>query len=212
MSSRRRPILSPPGRGSTASPVRARRGAASRNDARISAASPASGRDSRRLPASTVTVCSPDHSTATPRARTSSISVVTSRIRGTLSITTLPGASREAARRGSASFLFPLGVTSPPIGWPPSITKRSAAVESIEGVAKEESTLKDAAKPKQCQAVSGLLTFPSDATLPRPELPPLCKAFMAVRTFPGLLALVHQLEITGARTIVACALPRLPAV
>src|SRR5262249_30469361 len=161
------------------------------------AAREASGRDSRRPSASIVTVCSADHSTDTPRALTSSIRVVTSRIRGTLSITTSPGASREAARRGRASFLFPLGVTSPPIGWPPSITKRSAAVESIEGVAKEESTLKDAAKPKQCQAVSALLTFPSCPGSSGPELPPLCKAFMAVRSFPGLLALVHQLGNTS---------------
>src|SRR3989442_5988182 len=134
VSSLRRPILSPPGRGSTARPVRARRGAARRNEARISAASGASGRDSRSLPASTPTACSPDQSTGTPRARRSSISVVTSRMRGTFSITTVPAARSDAARSGSASFLFPLGVTSPPTGCPPSITKRSLAVESAEGI------------------------------------------------------------------------------
>ena len=57
---------------------------------------------------------------------------------GTFSITTWPDARSEAARSGSASFLFPLGVTSPPIGCPPSITKRSPVVESLWGISFEE--------------------------------------------------------------------------
>ena len=61
-------------------------------------------------------VWSPDQSTWTPRPRRISISVETSRILGTFSITTVPDERTAAARSGSASFLFPLGVTVPPTG------------------------------------------------------------------------------------------------
>src|SRR5262252_4535 len=47
-------------------------------------------------------------------------------MRGTFSSLTSPRVSRDAAITGSASFLFPAGVTVPLSGWPPSTTNRVA--------------------------------------------------------------------------------------
>ena len=128
-SRRRRPITSPPGGGIAARPKRASRGPASRNEARIfSAAARSSSASPSTSLAQSVTSLSPVHSTATP-IPTRSISIEsTSLMRGTLPITTRSLVSSDAARIGSAPFLFPAGTTVPLSGTPPSITKVSIAI------------------------------------------------------------------------------------
>jgi hypothetical protein len=66
-------------------------------------------------------------STSPPSWAISAIIVSTSRIRGTLCSTTGSLVSRQAARIGSAPFLFPVVLTWPLSGWPPWITKDSAS-------------------------------------------------------------------------------------
>ncbi len=67
----------------------------------------------------------PSHSTSAPMSHRSSIIASTSRMRGTLSSVTGSAVSRQAARIGSAAFLFPAGLTVPLSGTPPSITNDS---------------------------------------------------------------------------------------
>src|SRR3954447_5547560 len=76
-----------------------------------------SGRSAAQMTTSWSLRCS----TRAPRARSSPSMVSTSRIRGTLPMTTSSAVRAAAARIGSAAFLFPAGTTSPERGWPPSI-------------------------------------------------------------------------------------------
>ena len=71
---------------------------------------------------------SPVHSTLTPRPLSRSSIESTSRMRGTLSISSSSSVSRQAARIGSAAFLFPAATISPDRGAPPWITKFSIAL------------------------------------------------------------------------------------
>src|SRR3954447_24159807 len=72
-------------------------------------------------------------STRAPRARSSSNIVSTSRIRGTLPMTTSSDVRAAAARIGSAAFLLPAGTTSPASGWPPSIKNFSMRRGRVPG-------------------------------------------------------------------------------
>src|SRR5215212_1494640 len=125
VSSRRRPITSPPGGGSRQWPVRATSGAASSTDARMRVHR-AGSRVARRRPRGSMrTSLGPSRSTLAPVEATSSSMVSTSRIWGTLRSTTGSSASRQAATMGRAAFLFPDGRMVPLSGCPPLMTKLS---------------------------------------------------------------------------------------
>ena len=62
---------------------------------------------------------------ARPRPRSTPSIASTSRMRGTLRTTTSSVVRTDAARIGSAPFLFPAGVTVPRSGTPPSMTNFS---------------------------------------------------------------------------------------
>src|SRR5215217_5948925 len=125
VSSRSRPITSPPGGGSRQWPVRATSGAASSTDARMRVHR-AGSRVARRRPRGSMrTSLEPSRSTLAPVEATSSSMVSTSRIWGTLRSTTGSSASRQAATMGSAAFLFPEGRMVPLSGCPPLMTKLS---------------------------------------------------------------------------------------
>src|SRR6187200_3023498 len=122
VSSRRRPITSPPGGGTVARPNRASNGPARRNDARISRPSSGSSAVRSTDELSTVTSFGPVHDASAPSAARSCTIVSTSRIRGTFDTTTGAVASTVAARIGSAPFLLPAARTVPDTGRPPSMT------------------------------------------------------------------------------------------
>src|SRR4249919_2350955 len=125
-SSRRRPITSPPGGGITARPCRARSGPASRIEARMRRQRSSSSSTLRISAAWRRTSFRPSHSTSAPMSASSSSIVSTSRIRGTFASITGSSVSRQAARIGSAPFLFPAAAIRPERGWAPSITNDSA--------------------------------------------------------------------------------------
>src|SRR5688572_16664957 len=54
-------------------------------------------------------------------------------MRGTFVSTTGAGTSSDAARRGSASFLFPAGSIEPPMGCPPRMTSRVGGLLPARG-------------------------------------------------------------------------------
>ena len=91
VSSRRRPITSPPGGGTVARPKRASSGPASRNDARISRQSSGSSSHLCTPEASTRTSFGPVHVASAPMSTSSSTIVSTSRMRGTFSSVTGSG-------------------------------------------------------------------------------------------------------------------------
>ena len=123
VSSRRRPITSPPGGGTVALPKRASSGPASRNEARISRPRPGASAVFVTDDVSTRSSFVPLHSIAAPRSASSSTIVSTSRMRGTFVSVTGSEARIVAARIGSAPFLLPAARTVPSSGRPPSITK-----------------------------------------------------------------------------------------
>src|SRR6266550_3899770 len=119
VSTRRRPITSPPGGGRFTRPNRASIGPASRMDARIRAESLGSSSRGSAAAVFTSTEFGAVHATAAPKWASSSSMVSTSRMWGTLSMRQGPSASRVAARMGSAAFLFPAGRIVPFSGRPP---------------------------------------------------------------------------------------------
>src|SRR5947208_34172 len=119
VSTRRRPITSPPGGGRFTRPNRASIGPASRMDARIRAESLGSSSRGSAAAVFTSTELGAVHATAAPKWASSSSMVSTSRMWGTLSMRQGPSASRVAARMGSAAFLFPAGRIVPLSGRPP---------------------------------------------------------------------------------------------
>src|ERR671915_541345 len=126
VSSRRRPMTSPPGGGTIASPQRARSGPARSTEARMRLQSSSS---SSRLVTSAAWMRSsppPRGSTSTPRSATSSSIVSTSVIEGTFESVTGSSVSSEAAIIGRAAFLFPAARMEPLRGRAPSMTKASA--------------------------------------------------------------------------------------
>src|SRR4051794_37164478 len=132
-SSRRRPITSPPGGGSTARPKRASSGPATRNDARIrSVFSTGMSTSASTFAAHSTSALSSRDSISTPRCSSSSSMASTSRIRGTLRSTTSSSVRRHAASTGSAAFLLPAGTTVPERGYPPSMKNFSMAAASVQ--------------------------------------------------------------------------------
>src|ERR671919_410935 len=105
VSRRRRPMTSPPGGGTIASPQRARRGPASRIGARMRAQSSSSSSRFETSAACMRTTPSPARRTSTPRSAASASMVSTSRIAGTFVSVTGSSVSRAAATIGSAAFL-----------------------------------------------------------------------------------------------------------
>src|SRR5215211_3278778 len=130
-SRRRRPITSPPGGGSSASPKRDRSGPATRKEARMRSASAGSTWVLVTASAWSATVLPSRRSIFTPRSPSSVISASVSRICGTLCSTTCSSVSRHAASSGSAAFLLPAGATVPDSGTPPSMT--SFSISTCDG-------------------------------------------------------------------------------
>src|SRR5438552_1594498 len=124
-SRRRRPITSPPGGGTVTPPSRESNGPASRNEARIRLQSSSSSSCLMISAACTRISFAPIQSTSAPMSASSSTIVSTSRMCGTFRSVTGSVVSRQAARIGSAPFLFPATFTLPESGTPPSITKDS---------------------------------------------------------------------------------------
>src|SRR6059036_493606 len=119
VSTRRRPITSPPGGGKLTRPKRASIGPASRIDARIRAHNLGSSSRGSARAVFTSTAFGAVHATAAPRCASSSSIVSTSRMWGTLSMRQGPSASSVAARIGRAAFLLPVGWIVPLSGRPP---------------------------------------------------------------------------------------------
>src|SRR5919198_6580433 len=127
-SRRRRPMTSPPGGGMTARPKRARSGPPSRNEARMRSDSSASTSPASSTCAAQIsTSLSERQATRAPRSSMRASMASTSRMRGTLEITTSSSVRRAAAMSGSAAFLFPAGTTVPDSGTPPSMMNFSMA-------------------------------------------------------------------------------------
>src|SRR5919106_3633422 len=126
VSSRRRPMTSPPGGGTIASPHRARSGPARRMDARMRAQSSSSSSRFATSTAWTRTAPLPSGRTSTPRSAASASIVSTSRIAGTFVSVTGSSVRSAAATIGSAAFLLPAARIAPSSGRPPSMTKDSS--------------------------------------------------------------------------------------
>ena len=104
---------------------------------------------SRSTPAAhSATSLAPRHSTRTPRSRSSSSIASTSRMRGTLRSTTSSSVRTQAARIGSAAFLFPAGRTVPDSGAPPSMTNFSMRGRRFGGA--------DGAAPRRLARVTAM--------------------------------------------------------
>src|SRR5215216_973841 len=136
VSSRRRPMTSPPGGGTIASPSRASNGPARRIDARIRLQSSSSNSRFDSPPAWSRTSPTPTCSTSTPRSATSASIISTSLIVGTFVSSTGSSVSRHAATIGKAAFLLPAARIVPFRGRPPSMTKAStrASVTRVSGI------------------------------------------------------------------------------
>ena len=121
VSTRRRPMTSPPGGGMMALPVRATSGPANKIDARIFLLNAAGMSELRISDASIFHSCSPIFSTLAPSAcKIKSITPVSS-ISGIFRKITGSSLKSVAAIQGKAAFLFPLAAIVPRIGMPPSI-------------------------------------------------------------------------------------------
>src|ERR1700752_869877 len=127
VSTRRRPMTSPPGGGSVTRPNRASIGPARRIDARISLHSCGSSGLGSALPGSVTTEFGPCHWPLAPTCWSNASIVSTARIRGTLSIRQGPSASSVAARIGRAAFLLPAGWIVPVSGRPP-VTRNDGGI------------------------------------------------------------------------------------
>src|SRR4051812_20480543 len=138
VSSRRRPITSPPGGGIRAEPKRASSGPAVRNDARIRSAIAWSTSVVGMLRAHSATVCSERHSTVVPSAASRSTMASASRIRGTLCRTTSSSVRRAQAMSGSAAFLLPAGTRVPDSGTPPWMTNFSIGERGVPAASAAE--------------------------------------------------------------------------
>src|SRR5437879_6388824 len=133
VSTRRRPITSPPGGGRLTRPNRASIGPASRIEARIRAEGLGSSARGSAPAVFTSTESGAVHATAAPRCASNSSMVSTSRMWGTLSMRQGPSASSVAARMGSAAFLFPAGRIVPLSGRPPETRNDGGIVTASYG-------------------------------------------------------------------------------
>src|SRR5437773_5684225 len=127
VSTRRRPMTSPPGGGSVTRPKRASIGPASKVEARISLLRAGSSDFGSARLVSISTVFAPCHCTLAPTCCSNARSVSTSRMRGTLSIRHGPSARSVAARMGRAAFLLPAGRIVPERGRPP-VTRNDGGI------------------------------------------------------------------------------------
>src|ERR1043166_8377604 len=130
VSTRRRPITSPPGGGSTAFPIRASNGAAKRIEARIRELRAGSSGLLVATRASTVSALGPVQAISAPSSASRAAIASTSRIRGTLPSATGPSARSVAARMGRAAFLLPAGRTDPLSGRPPCTWNRDGMAQT----------------------------------------------------------------------------------
>src|SRR5215211_8716858 len=167
VSSRRRPITSPPGEGSRQWPVRATSGAASSTEARMRVHRAGSSDTRRRPQGSMRTWLGPIRSTVAPVEATSSSIVSTSRIWGTLRSTTGASASREAATMGSAAFLFPDGRMTPVEATSSSIVSTSRIWGTLR------STTGASASREAATMGSAAFLFPDGRMTPVSGCPPL---------------------------------------
>ena len=119
VSTRRRPMRSPPGSVSSISPARASIGPNKVSEPRISLKRSGSGQVERISPARIVTEWVSCLSIVTPRSSNRVIMVRTSPMLGRLCSVTGSSVSSVAARIGKAAFLLPLGVMVPHRGTPP---------------------------------------------------------------------------------------------
>ena len=106
-------MTSPPGGGIVARPNRASSGPASRKEARIRSPSSRSTLVWLTSTALIWTLPAAVQVTVAPSEASSASIASTSLIRGTLRSVTSSSVSRQAARIGSAPFLFPAGTTVP---------------------------------------------------------------------------------------------------
>ncbi len=122
VSSRRRPMTSPPGGARIAWPVRASRGPAKRMAARMRLACSAGISDFKRPLLVTRQSLGDKRSTVAPRKFRISNMTWTSSMSGMLRRRTGSSVSRVAAMQGRAAFLLPEARTLPLMGKPPSIS------------------------------------------------------------------------------------------
>src|SRR5438128_945510 len=123
VSTRRRPITSPPGGGRLTRPKRASIGPAKRIDARMRAHRAGSSSRGSARAVFTSTVFGPSQRTSAPRCASKASIVSTSRMCGTLSMRQGPSASSVAARMGRTAFLLPAGRIVPFKARPPETEK-----------------------------------------------------------------------------------------
>src|SRR5512132_3286968 len=190
VSSRRRPITSPPGGGSRQWPVRATSGAASSTEARMRVHRAGSS-DARRRPRGSMrTSLGPVRSTVAPVEATSSSIVSTSRMCGTLRSTTGSSASSDAATMGSAAFLFPAGRMVPLSGCPPLMTKLSMTLPARgrSGARPPTLPLPDLGlvklRPRRLSEPARTLEVPLQLQRPATEFPPM-SAFKLISDMPA---------------------------
>src|SRR5207302_667795 len=119
VSTRRRPITSPPGGGRLTRPKRASMGPARRIEARMRAHSAGSSSRGSARAVFTSTLFGPSQRTSAPRCTSKASIVSTSRMCGTLSIRQGPSASSVAARIGRGAVLLPAGRIVPFKARPP---------------------------------------------------------------------------------------------
>src|SRR5919198_30225 len=169
-STRRRPMTSPPGGGTITRPQRASSGPASSTEARIRAQSTSSSSVFVSSAAWMRISFGPSQSASAPRSAISSTIVSTSRMRGTLRSTTGSGLSRQAARIGSAPFLFPEARMEPFRARAPSMTKDSATVSVTVVDMAAEAIVVAAVEPTREQAWETLTRYTQSEALRRHAL------------------------------------------
>src|SRR5512132_2819407 len=184
VSTRRRPMTSPPGGGRVTLPNRASIGPASRIDARMRAHSAGSSGLGRTALVSTRTAFGPVQVTSAPRSARSASIVSTSRMRGMLSRSTGPSASTVAARMGSAAFLLPAGRMVPCSGRPPRTRKRGGMAKPCWGRYERQARSPVVTRANRALCYSRpSLGSPADATRRgRPVMPMLAYLQVAAAT------------------------------
>src|SRR5919201_4311515 len=200
VSSRRRPITSPPGGGTIARPQRARSGPARRTEARIREQSTSSSSVFGSSAAWMRISFGPSHSASAPRSAISSTIVSTSRIRGTLRSTTGSLVSRQAARIGSAPFLFPAARIVPLSDRAPSMTNDSAraSVTAVDMAA--QAIVVAPVEPTRERAWETLTRYTQSEALRRHALAVEASVAAYARTFGGdeerwrVVALLHDFD------------------
>src|ERR671937_1506302 len=200
VSSRRRPITSPPGGGTIACPQRARSGPARRTEARIREQSSSSSSVFGSSAAWMRISFGPSQSASAPRSAISSTIVSTSRIRGTLRSTTGSALSTHAARIGSAPFLFPEARMEPLSERAPSMTNDSATASVTVVDMAAQAIVVAAVEPTREQAWETLTRYTQSEALRRHALAVEASVAAYARTFGEdeerwrVVALLHDFD------------------